>query len=412
MAEVTPRAGGQLPPSWADIPPELAGLVLRRLPAYADRARFAAVCPQWRAAARTLPLPPPLPLPLLALPDGTFYSLPHGEPFRFPGFGCAGYKCAAPGGWLVFPREDGCFLVDPFAGATVALPPLSSVRLRPPNAVARYVRVGDVASFFHPYTTWMHIKDSGKMLTLNKLILCSPNLAAAFVGCALPRCGHTSQILVCQPGASSWSVRANDKCLGFEDMAFYQGKLYALTDDECLLVVNIGQDPSTGDPQISRIGQVIKGDPDPELAPSFPDNTKGRKKLYLVESCGALLMVHRKVCCRVAAGDKIVAGQSEFEVYKADLKHSQWVNVTTLGDDQMLFLGRRCSRAVTASQYGMPCDRIFFLDDVMENSLDYHSGEDTTSVSVYDMRTSEISSPLPMVWKSEMICATWLFPWD
>ncbi|CAN6211658.1 unnamed protein product [Urochloa humidicola] len=138
MAEVMQRGGGQ-PPSWSDIPRDLAGHVLRLLPAYADRACFAAVCPQWRAAARQLALPPPL--PLLALADGTFYSLPYGKRFRFPGFGCADYKIAACGSWFVFPREDGCFLVDPFAGSTVELPALSRVRLRPANAVAKYVMV-------------------------------------------------------------------------------------------------------------------------------------------------------------------------------------------------------------------------------------------------------------------------------
>ncbi|TVU24451.1 hypothetical protein EJB05_26888, partial [Eragrostis curvula] len=57
--------------SWSDIPLELAGLVLLRLPAHVDRVHFAAVCPQWRAATRVVPLPPPL--PLLALPDGTVH---------------------------------------------------------------------------------------------------------------------------------------------------------------------------------------------------------------------------------------------------------------------------------------------------------------------------------------------------
>ncbi|RLM85468.1 F-box protein [Panicum miliaceum] len=257
MADATPRS--RQPPSWEDIPRDLAGMVLRLLPACADRARFAAVCPQWRAAARERPLPPPL--PLLALPDGTFYSLPHGKPFRFPGFGYAGYKSACGGRWLVLPRDDGCFLVDPFAGATVALPPLSRVRLR-------------------PRMRWL----------------------------------------------SMFSFRG-------------------------------------------------------------------------------------KVCCR-RAGETLVAGQSEFEVFKADLEHSQWVNVTTLGDDHMLFLGRPCSRAMSASQYGMPGDQIFFLDDVMENCKQYSYDEETTSVSVYNMRSGEVSFPLPMIWKHEMILATWLFPWD
>jgi hypothetical protein len=62
------------PPSWADIPVELAGLVLGLLPAHVDRVRFAAVCPQWRAAARQGGMPPSM--PMLLLPDTTVYSLP------------------------------------------------------------------------------------------------------------------------------------------------------------------------------------------------------------------------------------------------------------------------------------------------------------------------------------------------
>ncbi|KAF8659299.1 hypothetical protein HU200_058500 [Digitaria exilis] len=277
------------PPSWSDIPWDLAGRVLRLLPAYVDRARSAAVCPQWRRAARQLLLPPPL--PLLAVPDGSFYSVPYGKPFRFPGFCCADFKAAACGSWLVFPRDDGCFLVDPFARATVELPSLSRIRLRPTQTLA-------------PLTSH---------------------------GC---------------PGASSWSVRAYDACRPYEDMAFYQGKLYNLvTGDESLLVVNISQDPGTGDPQVARIGQVLE----------------------------------------------------------ADWEHSRWVKVATLGDDLMLFLGRSCSKVVRASQYGMS-------DDVFENDEDNkYNIEGATSVGVYDMRTGEISSPLPMVWKRKMVLATWLF---
>ncbi|CAL4893176.1 unnamed protein product [Urochloa decumbens] len=279
MAKATPRAAHPL--TWSDIPLDLAGQVLQLLPAYADRARFASVCPQWRAAARQLALPPPL--PLLALPDGTFYSLPYGKRFHFPGFGCASYKGAACGSWLVFPRDDGCYLVDPFAKATVALPPLS------------------------------------------------------------------------------------------------RGNLYALVFGENLLNVNISQDPNTGNPQVSRIGQVIKGDP--WYAVVYPDMIRDEKKLYLVESHGKLLMVRRKVWCKFDDDGKAVtlAGKNEFEVFEADLEHSRWINVTTLGDDQVIFLGKRCSRAVSASQYGISGDQIFFLDDIMENVVQYFFDGESTS---------------------------------
>ncbi|GJN32558.1 hypothetical protein PR202_gb21072 [Eleusine coracana subsp. coracana] len=85
MAEVTLLRSGHRP-SWADIPQDLSGMVLRvLLPACADRARFAA--------------------------------------------SCADYKAAACGRWLVFPRDEGCFLVDPFTRATVELPALSHGKL-------------------------------------------------------------------------------------------------------------------------------------------------------------------------------------------------------------------------------------------------------------------------------------------
>ncbi|TVU39089.1 hypothetical protein EJB05_12493, partial [Eragrostis curvula] len=402
MAEVTQRSGH--PPSWADIPRDLAGLVLRLLPAYADRVRFSAVCPQWRAATRQLTLPPPL--PLLALPDGTFFCLPDGKRFRFSGFGFAGYKSAACGRWLVFPRDDECFLVDPFSRATVTLPALSRVRLRPPNAVAKYTQRGNLQTP-HPFLTWMHIKDWEGMPTLHKLILCSPNLVAAFVGS-----GPFVQILMCQPGASSWSVRANDRCMWFEDMAFYQGKLYAIAGVTRSFLSSTSAKIQALEIHRSRkIGQAIKGDPDPMVDAWLPVDPAFVKKLYLVESRGTLLMVRRKVD-RISTEGSILftAGKSEFEVYRADIEHSRWVSMTTLGDDQMVFLGRCCSRAVYASEYGMPSDHIFFLDDDKVDVTDYLYDKESTSVGVYDMKTREVSSPLPLVWRREMVLSSWLFP--
>ena len=77
-------------------------------------------------------------------------------------------------------------------------------------------------------------------------------------------------------------------------MAFYQGKLYAIADDENLLVVNINEDQITGDPQVSRIGQAIKGEP--WYPAVFEDDTMCCKKLYLVESHGVLMMARGRSC--------------------------------------------------------------------------------------------------------------------
>jgi hypothetical protein len=199
-------------------------------------------------------------------------------------------------------------------------------------------------------------------------------------------------------------------------MVFYQGKLYAVAKDENLLVVNISEDHSTGDPQVSKIGRVIKGDP--WYPAVFENNTRPRKKLYLVESCGALLMVRRVIWCRVpepGVKGKVVAGQSKFEVFEADFEHSRWVKASTVGDDQVLYLGRRCSRAMSVSAYGFSGDLIFFLDDDEQNRVEYHYEDENTSFHVYDMRSGTVRTASPTIsWKrcNEMLLAAWLFPQD
>uniref|UniRef100_A0A8R7V0Q4 F-box domain-containing protein n=1 Tax=Triticum urartu TaxID=4572 RepID=A0A8R7V0Q4_TRIUA len=67
---------------WLDLPPELLGLVLKRLPSLADRVRLRIVCHPWRSNSLLQPLP--LPFPWLTLPDGTFLSIPGGEVHRMP----------------------------------------------------------------------------------------------------------------------------------------------------------------------------------------------------------------------------------------------------------------------------------------------------------------------------------------
>ena len=199
-------------------------------------------------------------------------------------------------------------------------------------------------------------------------------------------------------------------------MSFYQGKLYALTKGENLLVVNISDDHSTGDPQVSRIGQVIKGDPWYSIA--FTNNAMLCKKLYLVESCGALLMVRRTIVCRIPEPglySEAVAGWSAFEVFKADFEHSRWISVSTVGANQVLFLGRRCSRAVSLSPYGVLGDQISFLDDDEENRTEYGYAEESTSYGTYAMGSGRYRSVHPDIsWKrgDEMRLAAWLFPHD
>ncbi|CAO2146715.1 unnamed protein product [Urochloa humidicola] len=247
MEDVAPRP-------WQDIPIELAGLVLGRLLAHADRVRFAAVCPRWRAAAREVqPLPPPL--PLLVLPeDGTMYSPPLRQPFRLPAT-AMGFT-ATCGSWLLFSSKDdgGCFLRNPFSNATVLLPALHRVRKRYRGLLGGQPIV----------STW-ETNDTSKKLSVRRLLLCSPHLVAAYV--VLGSCwdedgtGGIPYMAACQPGASFWwSVCMDDSLVSEERfvptlgaMAFHKGTLFAVDRYRGrFYAIDIGVDQSTGDLWVSR----------------------------------------------------------------------------------------------------------------------------------------------------------------
>ncbi|KAF8673237.1 hypothetical protein HU200_048789 [Digitaria exilis] len=385
----------RLPLSWLDIPVELAGMVLGRLPAHVDRVRFAAVCPQWRLAAQHGGLPPPM--PLLLLPDSTVYSLPGSGPFHFPS--CAGYTDAC-GDWLVFSGEDGCFLRDPFSNATVTLPPLSRFRVQ-------YVGHESVLSADELHCASMEM---GEELVASKIIFCSPHLVAAIVKL---RIEGPTRIAVCQPGATSyWSVRVDLWWVPlFLDIVFYQGKLYSVTSIDRLFAVDISVDHSTGDPSVSQFQELISD----MLGPQYMvfEGFLILKMSYLDESRGVLLLVCRMIYLRLKPGPRIevvAAEQNRFEVYEANFEQSRWAEVTTLGDDQVLFLRQRCCRSVSVSHKDVPRDCIFFLENDVDDPHWYGSGS-PGSWSVYSMRDSKVTTPLPAVsWKHATVFATWLFP--
>ncbi|CAO2151181.1 unnamed protein product [Urochloa humidicola] len=316
MEEVAP------PRPWQDVPLELAGLVLGRLPAHADRVRFAAVCPRWRAAAREVrPLPPPL--PLLVLPDdGTLYSPPLHKPFRLPA-AVTGFT-AACGSWLLFSgTEGGCFLRNPFSNATVLLPALHRVRKR--------YKLSDGSIF--TYET----NDTSRRIYVRRLLLCSPHLVSAYV--VLGPGAEISYIAVCQPGAGSWWSVCMDYSLVSEEpivptlaaMAFHKGTLFAVERYRGrFYAVDIGVDQSTGDPWVSLFRPVIPGSIPTTSGPSTPhDNGNGNGIMetlfYLVESRGTLLVVRRQrqYQYQLAVSSKrrllIPTRWKEFEVFAANL---------------------------------------------------------------------------------------------
>ncbi|CAO2149628.1 unnamed protein product [Urochloa humidicola] len=396
------------PQSWSDIPVELAGLVLGRLCAHADRVRFAAVCPQWRFAARQVRLPPPP--QLLALKrGGTFYSMPRGEPLRFPG--CEERFATVSGSWLVYHHFHCLLLMDPFTGATMTLPTPSSVHLPDEDGDSKggYNSANDVGDDSKDEYASMYYSDARLVATkyfeVIKLIVCLPDLVAAILWS-----DDNNWIAVRRPGASLCSV-AWDRSLWITDIAFYQGKLYALDYDEDLLALDISMDDNIGDPRVARIGQAIKVN-------HFDDPLAFRRMLYLVELGGSLLLVRRRTFHSHVNGKGHIhtfAGPCEPDVavFKANFGQSQWAEVTSLGDDQTLFLGP-CSRAVHMPKGDSLGNRVWFLDDYKDFHLWNEYDEDSLCSSTNCMANHCMPfHPLPMIsWGSFQghAGAAWLFP--
>ena len=220
--------------------------------------------------------------------------------------------------------------------------------------------------------------------TLRKMVMCPRRVVVAIVGDQ-----RRGKIAVCRPGADCWLISAHDPWKEFRDIAFYDGKVFAVHDRGRLNARAVREYTCTGEPMVSVAGAAQR---------CHMPSTR-----YLVESGGRLLMVHRVLWSDAT---------TEFTVSKADLTSSRWVDVPSVGGDTALFVGRWSSVALRVSRYAMPGNRIHFLDDDAFSrhfggypfSGDHFGAYDTTDGKIYPLlppRELHNDSDTP---------ATWLFP--
>ncbi|XP_047060196.1 uncharacterized protein LOC124666905 [Lolium rigidum] len=314
---------------WSDLQPELLGLILRRLPSIADRVRLREVCHPWRPNSLLQSLP--LPFPWLTLPDGTFLNIPGGEIHHMPvhvGACC----CGSIDDWLFLMSSDGgCSLVNPFSKTTLKIPELAEVWKR---------KISNPNSCISPV--------SYKLVVPSPLDSAPDSLVAALImdddNCAT--------LCISQPPIATDSFR-HDKvpALQIEDVAFFDGKLYALCGFGKLCIVELGNDLCITSTEciihsLYELGGIPK---------SLPKVDKRGYTLgvYLVECGGRLLIVkrwfeslHGPVSDYVFGYDHTVA----FEVFEADLSTNpgRWRRVSELGG-HALFLGQHASKSLPAT---------------------------------------------------------------
>ncbi|KAG2563396.1 hypothetical protein PVAP13_8KG324300, partial [Panicum virgatum] len=145
---------------------------------------------------------------------------------------------------------------------------------------------------------------------------------------------------------SSWSAgRWSRSVPSYQDVAFNNGKVYAVANGGDLYEHEISEDSDTGEPRVSGVQQVIAA-PAPPLLGGYLQGLGSVINCYLVRSCTS---------CKLLLVGWFLPGErqnpqkgSMLNVFEADFGKSQWVEVERL-DDQVLFVSSKCSRAIPAS---------------------------------------------------------------
>uniref|UniRef100_A0A0D9X6Z0 KIB1-4 beta-propeller domain-containing protein n=1 Tax=Leersia perrieri TaxID=77586 RepID=A0A0D9X6Z0_9ORYZ len=330
----------------------------------------------------------------VAFPDGELFTFPDLEPHG--GADTDGYLAACDD-WLLFADHeyDVLHLTSPLTGETVLLPGLiDGVRVSDnPVVIANEPAPSGTAP-----RRWKH----GEDMAVLKLVVCQGGLVAAIVGRE-----HFAKVALCNilEGEFVWSISAGDRWRSYDDMAFHDGRLYALTQDADLLAFDVGyDDDDAGDeePVVTRVERVVAG---PALEDECDDGEDARMHYLVASLGGALLMVRRDMPdARTTDG---------FVVFEADLAASRWVRVDRLdAGGEALFVGRLCSRAVRTPHDG---DHIFFLDDA--DGLSFRSEDQPRppyQVAAYDMARRTFSTLMrrKKPWEDGGTPMTWLFPDD
>ncbi|WVZ82495.1 hypothetical protein U9M48_029752 [Paspalum notatum var. saurae] len=350
--------------SWSDLPPELLGLVLKRLPSLADRVRLRAVCQPWRCNAR-LPSPSP-PLPYLTLLDGTFLSIPDGGIIRMDVPDDARCYCSI-GSWLFLMRIDReCSLMNPFSKAKIDLPKLPTVWHQ------GYIYLhSSINPLFYKVVVPSPLDSSPESLVI-VMILDSVNWT----------------VCICQPPFATDFDLFRGRIIGqswfLYDVAFLNGKLYGLVSADRLVIFEIGYD-LVNKPKITSSECVINSwDFEPGLPQHLSREEEYLMKHYLVECCGRLLKVER---CILFEHFRTVG----FNVFEADLSTNpgQWIQVNKLGG-QALFVGKHGSKCFAAEEYnGILEDCIYFMYDYPEPDCD--ASDPLYDSGVYNIRNGMIT---------------------
>ncbi|KAL6653988.1 hypothetical protein ACP70R_007453 [Stipagrostis hirtigluma subsp. patula] len=415
LAPEPPRAGtGREPegPSWADLPPDILGVMAGRLPRADDRASLRSVCRAWRAAARLHRRPPP-PLPLLLLSDFAFSSfcadgamtgtrhlpLPAGET------AARDVRCVGSfEGWLVgvqlnkgrYFGDGRCFLANAFSRDIFHLPP-PSVSTHVLDAYSKSLPIINGSGVLH-----CTVNAAEYVMSFSKVVLSSsPDSGSKCAVAAISVHRSAAKLALWQPGMTSWCVCHGGCISKFSDIAFFQGKIYMFSKlTTNLFVFDIAEDDS--DLMVSRVERCVT-----EL-PAVKDSYGQRWNI--VEWHGKLLLVVTHL-----GGAEGWHNICKIGVFEVDLSTNpfRFTEINSL-DGDCIFISPCSSKSLRAGYYdGVDGDLIYFIDGGLYTA----KNAPPFDKFVYNMRdgtmapfATEIPEHNLRAQDGRLMNPTWLFP--
>nr|KAK1263923.1 F-box protein SKIP23 [Acorus gramineus] len=347
---------------WSSLPEDILYVISRRL-TLLDCIHLSVVCTSWHQSiknnnnnsSRRKYTNPAKQVPWLMLPceaadhphgpGRSFFSLSDGGktlhiglPRHLANMWCVGTS----DGWLfVVDSHSELIMLDPTTGAEVALPSIAS---RPTVTPLRNKK-GNIHKYRFSWQVDGILEDWGlwrmRSFYYPKAIFCrNIDMVATIIDMGF-------RIAVARVGDIKWTVLETPARFMVDDIMFHEGWLYALINSGYVLSCNL-------------------------LSPTLPTCWKhvGKQmrkwyglKRYLVMSVEKeLLQVFRR-CDPTMRSDRARMTLG-FDVFRLHENGCDWVEMTSLGDHQALFLGDNHSVSLAVdSVHGLMGNRVYFTDD-------------------------------------------------
>ncbi|KAM7510893.1 hypothetical protein LguiB_009768 [Lonicera macranthoides] len=375
---------------WSKLPGDLLDIVEGHLLLYRDKVRVRAVCASWNSHLPKLPNQQVRQLPWLLQAFDKGAEATHGlfNPFEkkfyhldLPEAKGKLFKGSSHG-WVVTIEDitsshpADMYLINPLTRARIQLPPRSAfpdVKDYHPN------KVGEEYTLFCEDDVDFFVTDLEHLtLLLDKVVLSSNPSSEDCVVVAIY--GESGRLAFCKCNDDKWTrldLPAPYASYLFEDIKFYQQKLYAVRScGELVVIEDIGPNP--------KVTRIVAPNPSyPLCAP-----------VYLVESSdGDLIMLVRSI--RVQHGENCfsIVQTVDFGIYKLDLSSSSWREVESIGED-MYFLGYNSSVSISSREFpGLKGNCIYYTEGPESFGAKIQKHEDS-DIGVFKL-DEEIFDELP-----------------